>query len=109
MRTTPPALAAAATTNLGARPLQVGFSVARGGAAAATVLILSIVMEASTEVSKAAMEIGFLDFVCRPLFAKLVDVEPTLHPCLARVDANREMWQGIIAAADRTPATPRRT
>jgi hypothetical protein len=44
-------------------------------------------------------QLGFLDYVCRPLFAKLVEVEPTLRGCLARVDANREMWQGVIAAA----------
>ena len=57
------------------------------------------VMEASSDVSKAKLELGFLDYVCRPLFAKLGELEPTLRDCLARVDVNREMWQGVIAAA----------
>ena len=57
------------------------------------------VMEAADELQKARMELGFLDFVVRPLFAKLVDVEPTLRDCLARIDANRRMWSAIVAAA----------
>jgi hypothetical protein len=35
----------------------------------------------------------------RPLYLKLVEAVPTLRPCLARIDANRDAWNRIIAAA----------
>ena len=62
------------------------------------------VMEAADEVQKSKMELGFLDFVVRPLFAKLVDMEPTLSECLTRIDANRSMWQSVAATAAAAPA-----
>jgi hypothetical protein len=39
------------------------------------------------------------DYIVRPLFVKLAEVEPTLGDCLKRVDANRVMWSDIIASA----------
>jgi hypothetical protein len=39
------------------------------------------------------------DYVVRPLYVKLADVEPTLGDCLTRVDANRAMWSDIISAS----------
>jgi hypothetical protein len=88
------------------------------------------VMDAPTELAKAKMEVragarqagppqahaltaarasaraqlGFLDYVCRPLFAKLVELEPTLHECLARVDANRAMWSAVVSSYGAVPS-----
>jgi hypothetical protein len=44
------------------------------------------------------MELGFIDFVCRPLYVKLAAVCPGLGPhCLACIDRNREMWAAVLA------------
>ena len=42
-------------------------------------------------------QLGFLDYVVKPLYAKLVEAVPTLQPCLARIDVNRVAWADIIA------------
>ena len=41
-------------------------------------------------------QIGFLDYVVRPLFCKLADLEPSLRYCLTRIDANRDAWEALV-------------
>jgi hypothetical protein len=57
------------------------------------------VMLADGDAAKAKMEIAFLDFVVKPLYAKLVEAVPSLRPCLALIDANRDAWASLQEAA----------
>ena len=59
------------------------------------------VMVAHDEAGKAKMELGFIDYVCKPLYVKLAAVCPVLGPhCLSCLDRNREMWAAVLARAD---------
>ena len=39
------------------------------------------------------MQVGFIDFVCMPLYKVLTKLIPDLHPLLDGVKANRDNWQ----------------
>ena len=52
---------------------------------------------------------GFIDFVCRPLYVKLAAVVPGLAHCLGRIDRNRDMWAALLARADADKAPSRRS
>ncbi len=57
------------------------------------------VMVADGDAAKAKMEISFLDYVVKPLYKTLVDAVPSLRPCLALIDANRDAWASLQEAA----------
>lgn len=42
------------------------------------------------------MQVGFIDFVCMPLYEVLTDLIPSLHPLLDGVKSNRENWQILV-------------
>ena len=54
------------------------------------------VMLARDDAAKAKMEIGFLDYVVRPLFVTLADVAPALGArCLRLIDRNKAAWAAL--------------
>ncbi len=69
------------------------------------------VMLAPDALAQAKMELGFIDYVVRPLYVQLAALLPDLGHCLALIDMNRARWEGIVAAPrsqaaqDETPAT----
>ena len=55
------------------------------------------VMLASDDVAKAKLELGFLEYVVRPLYVTLAAVAPRLgEKCLRLIDANKLAWQALI-------------
>ena len=61
------------------------------------------VMLADGDAAKARMEIGFLDYVVRPLYATLARISPGMGGyCVSRIDANRAAW-AALAAAEASP------
>eukprot|EP00127_Corallochytrium_limacisporum_P006535 Clim_evm7s230 gene=Clim_evmTU7s230 len=43
------------------------------------------------------MQLGFIDFVCRPLYKLLSDYDNTVFGCLVeRVDENRRLWEDML-------------
>jgi hypothetical protein len=66
------------------------------------------VMLASDDVAKAKLEIGFIDYVVRPLYATLARVSPGMGAyCLTRIDANRAAWAALAKSG--APSTPRKS
>ena len=57
------------------------------------------VVKADTPLAVAAMEVGFISFVIRPLFVELGKMVPDLGFLLARVDASIAMWTQLKAEA----------
>ena len=56
------------------------------------------VMLASDDVAKAKLELGFLEYVVRPLYVTLAAVAPRLgEKCLKLIDANKVAWQALIS------------
>eukprot|EP00004_Rigifila_ramosa_P003116 TRINITY_DN1326_c0_g1_i5.p1 TRINITY_DN1326_c0_g1~~TRINITY_DN1326_c0_g1_i5.p1 ORF type:complete len:1469 (-),score=315.52 TRINITY_DN1326_c0_g1_i5:74-4432(-) len=51
-------------------------------------------------------EIGFIDFVCRPLWTSLVNFLPELEHRIATMNENKAYWQSIVEASSGA-ATPR--
>lgn len=39
------------------------------------------------------MQIGFIDFVCMPLYKMLSEIAPELNPLLEGVQSNRQNWE----------------
>jgi class 3 adenylate cyclase len=56
------------------------------------------VMLATDDVAKAKLELGFLEYVVRPLYVTLAAVAPRLgEKCLRLIDANKVAWQALIS------------
>lgn len=55
------------------------------------------VMTAYDELTKAKMELGFIDFVVRPLYDTLISISPQLNVCLEYIDSTREMWDQLLS------------
>ena len=65
---------------------------------------------AKDENAKAKMELGFIDFVVRPLYLTLAIVAPGLGPrCLSLIECNRSAWAEIITLSDSETASSRRS
>ena len=41
------------------------------------------------------MQVGFIDFICLPLYKVLVELLPDLNPLLEGVQQNRQNWQAL--------------
>ena len=41
------------------------------------------------------MQVGFIDFICLPLYQVLADLLPGLDPLLEGVKHNKENWQAL--------------
>lgn len=41
------------------------------------------------------MQVGFIDFVCMPLYTLLANLVPELHPLLYGLKRNRQNWQSL--------------
>ena len=72
------ALIGAEFTAQGALELQAGLKVT--------------VVKADTPLALASMEVGFISFLCRPLFVEFFRLVPELEGLLARVDGSIAMW-----------------
>jgi hypothetical protein len=55
---------------------------------------------AATPAAKATLELGFIQFVVRPLYETLARVVPPLGECLPLIDANADAWRAIAAGGD---------
>ena len=65
---------------------------------------------AKDENAKAKMELGFIDFVVRPLYLTLAIVAPGLGPrCLSLIECNRSAWAELISVSDSETASSRRS
>jgi hypothetical protein len=65
---------------------------------------------AKDENAKAKMELGFIDYVVRPLYLTLAIVAPGLGPrCLAAIESNRAAWAEIITVSGSETASSRRS
>lgn len=42
------------------------------------------------------MQVGFIDFVCMPLYKVLTNLIPDLQPLLDGVKGNRDNWQTLV-------------
>ena len=41
------------------------------------------------------MQVGFIDFICMPLYKLLADLVPELTPLLEGIEKNRKIWQTL--------------
>ena len=57
------------------------------------------VMTAHDEVTKAKMELGFIDFVVNPLYEQMVKIVPELEITLALIKRSRMTWEAVAKAA----------
>jgi hypothetical protein len=65
---------------------------------------------ANDENSKSRMELGFIDYVVRPLYLTLAVVAPGLGPrCLAAIESNRAAWSELIIFSDSETTSSRRS
>jgi hypothetical protein len=54
-------------------------------------------------VARSLLQLGFVEFVVRPLFVTLARIAPPLGSCLRLIDRNKEAWAALVqssAAAD---------
>ncbi|KAG8200040.1 hypothetical protein JTE90_001898 [Oedothorax gibbosus] len=42
------------------------------------------------------MQVGFIDYICLPVYEALTEVQPALHPLLEGCQENRRNWQALV-------------